>query len=170
MQTLPVIELRKQLLAPPTPHEVTGIRVRNYRDEADIARWLEVRNAAFAGLHRGNRPWVRQNFEREFLKRWWWSPERLWFAEEVVKSQSPVTAGVIGLALRGSSENSAPSIHWLAVAPQFQSRGIATLLLAHVENSLWESPHWRAGARELFAQTHTAWTTAVRFYERHGFA
>lgn len=161
MPPLPVIDFRKQLQTSPEVRAVAGVRVRHYREEADIERWLAVRNAAFADLPRGNRTWTRADFQREFLDKWWWQLERLFLAEDV---ESGSVVGVVGLARRGRTESSKPAIHWLAVHPNFQHHGIARVLLSHAEHALWQS-----GERQLFAQTHESWTAAVTFYERNGF-
>ncbi len=160
---VPVLELRKVLDEEPALLQRDNLLVRHYGGEADIANWLAVRNSAFEQLLQHNRPWAAADFQREFLSRWWWSPQRLWLAEDVSQAE-PRAVGVIGWASRGGQDRSSPTVHWLAVAPSARGQGIAGVLLSHLETALWQ-----AGKRELFAQTHVSWQAAVAFYHKHGF-
>jgi GNAT superfamily N-acetyltransferase len=132
-----------------------------YAGPEDIARWLDVRHRAFARLKVGVRQWTRNDFESEFLAKWWWQPERMWFAESAAEAQ---ITGTITLAMRGDQSAAVPVIHWLAVLPAWRRRGIGRLLVSALEAHAWD-----AGYRRVYLETHTAWTAAVELYEKLGY-
>lgn len=158
-----MLELCKQLDTQPVLPHSADIAIRTYAGEADLARWLDVRNAAFTELSPGGRPWTAAQFKREFLSRCWWRPDWLWFAEDQA-ALAGRCVGVVGLALRDNGQRQQAAVHWLAVRPEAAGRGIASALLSQLERAAWE-----AGFRELRAQTHVNWKAAMAFYASRGF-
>jgi GNAT superfamily N-acetyltransferase len=82
----------------------------------------------------------------------------MWFAE------SDGILGSVTLARRDSHTSSKPVVHWLMVDPRWQRRGIARLLLTTLEASVWD-----AGERQIWLETHSAWTKATQFYRAMGY-
>jgi ribosomal protein S18 acetylase RimI-like enzyme len=72
--------------------------------------------------------------------------------------------GTATLGWRGSAGGGKPVIHWLGVLPEFRRRGVGRLLVAQLEEMVWQS-----GGREVGLETHTAWTDAVAFYRALGY-
>ena len=48
--------------------------------------------------------------------------------------------------------------------PRERRKGIARLLVRHLEQLVWDS-----GRREIFLETHAGWTEANDFYRAHGY-
>ncbi len=150
---------------PPEIAEVPGIAVRHFHAPRDIDLWLEIRHRAFARERLGVRRWDRADFEKEFLSKHWWRPDRMWIAEttgRLVRRREAV--GTVTLALRGEGEQPKPVVHWLAVLPRWRRRGIARLLMTTLEAACWE-----VGYRQIWLETHTAWSAAAQFYAKHGY-
>jgi ribosomal protein S18 acetylase RimI-like enzyme len=156
-----VLQLAKRIDSPPAIPAVENIRVRNYRGAEDIDAWLDLRHRAFARLKVGVRRWERADFAREFLAKPWWSPGRLWFAESLLAEDGCRPVGTVALAQRAAGM---PAVHWLAVDPRWRRRGIARLLMAHLEASCWDS-----GQRQLWLETHSSWEAANALYRSLGF-
>ena len=146
----------------------TGVLLRHYRGQEDIGPFLALREAAFQGEELGVRPWSERDFEREFLLKPWWRPERMWLAERSAHdgSAAPTSTpiGTVTMALRGSGPAAVPVVHWLCVHPRARRLGIGRLLLAALERTAWE-----AGFRTVALETHVRWRAANRLYEAHGF-
>lgn len=157
MQT--VVQMRLELEREPVVEAAPGIALRTYRGTDDIAAWLELRHRGFAGQRVAVGQWTPADFEREFLAKPWWNAERMWFAEY---EGSPV--GTVTLAERGRGASAVPVVHWLAVLPRWRRRGVARLLMNALHRDVWAG-----GGREVFLETHTAWTAAARFYEARGY-
>jgi GNAT superfamily N-acetyltransferase len=156
-----VVQLVKQLESRPILPSVPGILVRNYAGPQDIGPWLALRHRAFARLKVGVRHWDRDDFEQELLSKPWWSPERLWLAELFSGESAGALVGTVALAERSLGK---PAVHWLAVDPRYRRRGIARLLLAHLESACWD-----AGQRRIWLETHSAWQEAGALYRRLGY-
>jgi len=89
----------------------------------------------------------------------------MWFAEPIGllgKERQPV--GTVTLAMRGEREQAKPVVHWLAVLPRWRRRGIAQLLMNTLEAACWD-----AGYRQIWLETHTAWSAAAQFYAKYGY-
>jgi GNAT superfamily N-acetyltransferase len=161
---MPSVVHRKRLLTePPPPAAALGVRLRNYRDVADIAIWIELHRLAFAGQSMGVRTWNDEDFRREFLDKPWWRADWMWFAE--LDSDSPMPLGTVTLALRQSATATKAVIHWLCVLPRFRRRGIGRLLIRTAEQAAWD-----AGYREVALETHAAWREAAACYDALGYA
>lgn len=147
----------------PQPHTPLGVALRHYGGPADIEPWLELRHRAFAREKVGVGRWDLADFEREFLMKPWWSPERMWLAEIEAPSGS-VLVGSVTWADRGRPPGVKAAVHWLSVLPGFRRRGIGRLLLEALHLAVWDE-----GGRDVFLETHTAWTAAGRLYAALGY-
>lgn len=159
-----VLQLSKAIVSLPELAQIPGVRLRTYTGPDDIRLWLELRHRAFARLQVGVRQWTPADFESEFVTKWWWRPERMWFAEAVMPATDKQMVGTITLAMRGEEPVAKPVIHWLAVLPAWRRRGIGRLLVSALETHAWE-----AGHRRIYLETHTAWTAAVELYDKLGY-
>jgi len=159
-----VLQLTKRLIAPPQPVEVPGITLRHYRGRSDIADWLEVRRRAFARQKVGIGQWNEVDFEREFLAKPWWRPAAMWLAEAQPLLMPSEIVGTVTLARRGNPPDDKPVVHWLAVVPSFRKRGVGRLLMATLEQAVWD-----AGERQIWLETHEAWAEAGRLYKALGY-
>ena len=175
-----ILQLARCLDRRSEPRLPSGIRIRTYLGQDDVARWLDLRRAAFAREKVGVGDWLTQDFEREFLAKPWWRPDRMWFAEfdpsgdqSLAAADRPVgtvavgaiTVGTVTLALRGQGPDAKPVVHWLAVRPAYRGRGIARALVAAVEQAAWD-----AGHRQVWLETHSGWTAASACYRALGYA
>jgi GNAT superfamily N-acetyltransferase len=156
-----VIAMRKKLRNAPELVVLPGIELRSFVDNRDIPRWLELRARSLPHSVVG-RPWTEQDFAREFLRRPWWGPERMRFAES--RDASRRALGTITLGERGLPGRSQPSIHWLLVDPDYRRQGIGRSLVAAVEESCW-----RVARKTIALETLTTWTDAVKFYQALGY-
>lgn len=160
--------MSRRLDVRPVPVIPAGVRLRTFGGPDDVDLWLALRDRAFARQRLGVQQWNREDFEREFLSRPWWRPDQLWFAETNAFPQLPLLAwqpvGTVTLALRGDGTHAKPVAHWLAVLPSGRRRGIGRLLMATLEACCWD-----AGQREVWLETHTAWSAAVAFYRTLGY-
>ena len=160
-----IAQLTRRLVERPAVPELDGVTVRNFAGGDDVETWLELRHRAFARERLGVRRWDAADFEREFLAKSWWNPEHMWLAEaKGMLASAPSPVGTVTLALRGSGDEAKPAVHWLAVLPRWRRRGIARLLLANLEAVCWD-----LGYRQVWLETHTAWSAAMRFYDRQGY-
>ena len=159
-----VLQMRKRLLAPPDVVEVAGVRVRNFAGQADIKPWLALRRRAFARARIGVREWTADEFCHELSDRWWWSHQKLWFADPIDPARH-APLGAIACAQRGSAaEPGLPAVHWLMVDPAARGQGIGRLLLAVLERHCWEQDF-----REVCLETHAEWQAAVALYRATGY-
>ena len=162
---MPIVQqLTKKLSARPEPPLVTDVRLRHYAGERDIEIWLELRRRAFARQKVGIGDWDAADFEREFLRKPWWRPECMWFAETQELLPSGEVVGTVTLARRGIPSDDKPVVHWLAVVPRYRNRGVGQLLMASLEAAVWEE-----GGRQIWLETHEAWAEAARLYASLGY-
>jgi GNAT superfamily N-acetyltransferase len=159
-----VLQLTRQLTERPLIPAVPGIQVRTFSGVTDIALWLGLRHGAFAREKLGVREWNAADFEREFLAKPWWRPERMWFAELQNRPASSTLVGTVTLALRGEGDAARPVVHWLAVSPSHRRQGIGRLLTATLEAAAWD-----AGYRQVWLETHSAWAAAKSLYDALGY-
>ena len=156
---LPILRFAKLLHARPEPSPASA-SIRCFAGAGDVSAWLALCDTAFAGLTASGRRRTADDFEREFTAKPWWSPERMWFAEDEV-------GNVVGSATLGRSglpPDDVPCVLWLMVDPRYRRRGIGRALLTTLEQAAWDS-----GERRLTLETHAAWRDAVRLYERCGY-
>jgi GNAT superfamily N-acetyltransferase len=156
--------MTKQLAQQPILPELPGIRLRNYAGPQDVETWLDVRRRSFARQKVSISDWDASDFEREFLSKPWWQPEAMWLAEARPLLMPPKVVGTVTLARRGETPLDKPVVHWLCVVPSYRRRGIGRLLLSTVESAVWE-----AGQRQIWLETHSAWSEALRLYETLGY-
>ncbi len=164
-----VQQLTRVLVSRPAGVAVEGMRLRTFVGEGDIEHWLAIRREAFARERVGVRDWDRDDFAREFLRKPWWRPEAMWFAEAVEARSAgerppSVPVGTVTLARRGDPPFDVPVVHWLAVRRSYRRRGIARWLVATLEAAVWD-----AGGRQVWLETHSAWREAGRLYESLGY-
>ena len=157
-----ILHLRRTLVVIPQPVICTSVAVRNYAGPSDLAAWLELRRRAFAGEAKSVGPWDAADCRREFLSKPWWKPERMWLAEAIAGGQ---VVGSATLGEHGPAENSEPAIHWLMVDPDWRRRGLGRLLVGLAESACWQQDR-----REIWLETHSAWTAAVKLYRQLGYA
>jgi GNAT superfamily N-acetyltransferase len=138
--------------------------LRNYRGAADIELWLAIRAAAFAREQVGVGQWDAGDFEREFLSKPWWSPGRMWLAEIAQIDGTCRAVGSVTWADRGRPPELKAAVHWLAVLPGYRRHGIGRLLLETLHQACWD-----AGHREIYLETHAAWSRAARLYAALGY-
>ncbi len=91
----------------------------------------------------------------------------VWFA---VDDATGSNIGTVTAWSEPKSSESHPSlagwgrVHWIAVVPAWQGRGVGKMLLRHCLNALIEQGH-----HETFLVTSAGRTGAVAMYEKHGF-
>lgn len=158
-----IVRWHKRLVELSPEPAASAITLRPYRDEADIAPWLALRTAAFAGLAAPGPAWTEREFRREFLSQAWWTPQRMILAD------ANDGASLLGsMAIRPvrdpASGEPAESIHWLMVAPTAQRRGLGRLLLAAAERFVWN-----AGGRLITLETLSSWNAAMGLYAACGY-
>lgn len=160
-----ILHLWRTLEVRPELHQPASIHLRTYRGPEDIDIWLELRHRAFAREKLGVRKWEREDFEREFLAKSWWLPDRMWFAEApdlLVGIPTPI--GSVTLADRGTGPTAQPVVHWLTVLPTWRRKGVGRLLMSTLETYCWDH-----GQRRIGLETHTSWQAASQFYEALGY-
>ena len=159
-----ILQLTREPDQRPTITDVPGLEMRHFAGPADIEVWLDLRRRAFARQKLGVGDWQKSDFEREFLTKSWWRPQAMWFAEARPPARPPAAIATVTLARRGSGPDARPVVHWLAVLPAYRRRGIGRLLVSTLEAAVWDE-----GGRQVWLETHTAWTEAARLYESLGY-
>jgi GNAT superfamily N-acetyltransferase len=158
-----VSHLRKRLDAPPATFELSGIVVRNIEVTADVDAWLKLRHRTIAWLKPAARTWTADDFQAEMVDKPWWQAERTWLAIADEAGESRLV-GSVTLAVRQTSSETIPVVHWLLVDPVYRRRGIGRLLISHLEQAVWT-----AGWREVQLETHVRWAAAAAFYHSIGY-
>ena len=154
------IRLTKILVARPEITTLEGVVLRKYVGEEDIDGWLNIRNSTFNAQKSPQIPWQMEDFEREFLRKTWWKPERMWFADIHDENGRPRSVGTITWGESGVGPRKSQTVQWLAVLPEWRGRGIGRMLLATLEAACWD-----AGYREIRLETLSTWQAAMRLYE-----
>jgi GNAT superfamily N-acetyltransferase len=157
-----VIHLRKQLQRPPVAAALPGIVVRKMSAPGDISAWLALRDRAMARQIPGVRSWTTDDFRAEMTAKPWWREGRMWLA---FGNEPPgPLVGSVTLAIREGAAHSVPVVHWLLVDPAWRRRGVARLLMSHLESAAWND-----GWREVQLETHSGWSAAVALYHSMGY-
>jgi GNAT superfamily N-acetyltransferase len=154
----PVVHLRRQLFDPPAAINIAGIDVRHLVVPNDVEVWLALRQRAIASLMPQPRPWLHADYQAEMFDKPWWNATHNWLAtpsdqrapDPRAGASSPPAIGAVTLAARKETA----VVHWLLVDPAWRRRGIARLLISHLEVAL---------------ETHSGWTAAVAFYQSMGY-
>lgn len=157
-----ILQLTKRLSERPEAMESVGVELRHYAAADDIETWLDLRRRAFARQKVGIDNWDAADFEREFLNKPWWRPERMWLADALLGPAKVV--GTVTLARRGEPPAGKPVVHWLCVLPGYRRRGVGRLLLRTLETAVWDS-----GERQIWLETHSAWREAFELYRSLGY-
>jgi GNAT superfamily N-acetyltransferase len=167
MGAMSVLHFRKVLSELPAPLEVAGISVRTMQLPEDVAAWLELRRRAVAWLKPTARAWTEADFRAEMSGKAWWRDEWTWLsvAGDGGDANEKRIVGSVTLAMREGAAESVPVVHWLLVDPRSRRRGIARLLMVHLEQAAWN-----AGWRGVQLETHANWSEAVAFYQSIGFS
>ena len=159
-----ILQLTKRLTERPEPAQLAGVKLRHYAGQDDIETWLDLRRRAFARQKVGIDNWDAADFEREFLRKPWWSPEAMWLAEAEALLVPAKVVGTVTLARRGEPAAGKPVVHWLCVLPAYRRRGIGRLFLTTLETAVWDS-----GRRQIWLETHSAWREAFALYQSLGY-
>lgn len=159
-----VIQLTKRLTLRPALPEVAGIALRHFAGPDDFEPWLKLREAAFARLRVGVRQWSVEDFRSELLDKPWWANERMWLAETAGQAGAELVGAVTWADRSSSAEAVRPAVHWLAVHPVYRGRGVGRLLMSALETACWDADY-----RQIWLETHSAWTAAAEFYRRLGY-
>lgn len=152
-----ILRLSKTLEKEPDMPVLADFQLGKYRSRWDIESWLGLKNTCFSRLGQAERGWTEIDFQREFLQREWWSPERMWFAS--LREPPWTTVGSATLAAGPRF-----CLQWMMVAPEYRCRGIGHAMLGAVETSCWTM-----GGREIGLETLDEWTDAVRLYRSLGY-
>lgn len=156
-----ILHLEHKLIEPPQIVSVPSVTIRHLGSKDDPSRWLGLRANAFAAEQRPVGPWTEAHFQREFLSKPWWQPDRMLLAES---KPSGELIGSVTLGEHGRAENSRPALHWLLVDPAWRRRGVARALVSRLERRCWE-----LGRYEIVVETHSAWRSAAQFYRALGY-
>jgi GNAT superfamily N-acetyltransferase len=159
-----VIQLTRRLSQRPAAAPIEGVRLRHFEGPRDIEVWLELRRRAFARQKVGVGDWSAADFAREFLDKSWWRPEAMWFAEADRTLLPARVVGTVTLARRGPPPGDVPVVHWLAVLGGYRRRGLGRLLVTTLEAAVWD-----AGERQVWLETHAAWSEALALYRALGY-
>ncbi len=157
-----VLHLFRSLHTPPVVLSCPGVCIRPFRTQ-ELDAYLALFGRAFRGLKPPVRPWDRRDFHRQMTARPWWSPENCLLAWSN-RPCRPRLLGSVTLVVLPGSEPRQGAVHWLMVAPEFRRRGLARVLLSHLEQRAWDQ-----GVRLLRVETHACWHAAVAFYRRCGY-
>src|SRR5689334_8775727 len=141
-----VLHFRKQLTCPPVAADAPGICVRQLIVPDDIPAWIALRDRAMADEQPAVRPWTEADFHAEFIRKPWWDANHAWVA---IHNHPTRMIGAVTLAIREGRTGSVPVVHWLLVDPAFRRRGVARLLMFHLERAAW-----KAGWGEIQLETH----------------
>src|SRR3954466_7382944 len=123
-----VIHFRRQLDGPPVAVDVPDSCVRNWKIPDDVPAWLSLRDRAMADQMPRARSWSHADFQSEMLDKNWWRSDWTWLA-----TSDRRVVGSVTLAIRDGKARSVPVVHWLLVDPAWRRRGVAQLLIAHLE-------------------------------------
>ena len=135
-----------------------GYTVRTY-DDGDADAFVRIKNAAFAGKSEGGGVWTRTDFEHEYFGSRHFRPDRIFFA---VCDGDPVGTTTAWTAEHERRE--VGLIHWVAVAPEHQQKGLGWALNVLVLHKLRD-----LGYTEAILNTNERLESAVRLYHRLGF-
>jgi GNAT superfamily N-acetyltransferase len=157
-----VLQLTKLLSHRPEVIVPAGYGLRTFQGPADVPLWLALRDRAFARLRVGIRSWSSADFDSELTAKPWWRDEHLWFVHGATDPADVV--GSVVLAARGEGPTARPVVHWLSVLPSHRRNGLGRLLMARLEQQCWD-----LGQRQVWLETHVAWTAAVELYRHLGY-
>ena len=163
-----VLQLAKKLEKRPQLAKVEGITLRQFKGPEDIDLWLQTRLFTFADEFSPPKPWSKQDWQREFSRKPWWTDQRMWFAQVhpplARDSENGKTIGSVTLGHRGKGINARPSIHWLMVVPEWRWHGAGRFLVTQIEQQAWD-----LGEREIVLDTLSEWAAAAAFYQKMGY-
>ncbi|MEX0791760.1 MAG: GNAT family N-acetyltransferase [Pirellulaceae bacterium] len=158
-----VVQLEKVLAASfPGPAAEDGtVPIVPFTRSLSPSLWTRLHQAAFDLP----RPWSDDRFCAEFnllgdrdpvrhVKQW------LWLA---MGETSEHAIGAIGLRV-DEHDVTLGHVRWLMVDARARRRGVARQLLAMAEKTAQQH-----GIERLQAETSTAWSEAIQFYQAHGF-
>jgi GNAT superfamily N-acetyltransferase len=127
-----------------------------------MAAWLALRERSMAGETPAVRRWTTVDLAADITAKPSWRPERMWLAK--CNDRPPVLIGSATMLIRSGRAGSVPIVHWLLVDPNWRRRGVARLLMSHLERAAWDD-----GWREVQLETHSGWAKAVAFYSSIGY-
>ncbi|MCP4193114.1 MAG: GNAT family N-acetyltransferase [Planctomycetaceae bacterium] len=124
--------------------------------ESALSAWLQLQNQAFGRTK--SRGWQQADFRRELQMRPWYANSCSFFATD-----GPTLVGTITLELP-LARRRAGQLHWLAVAREYQRRGLGRLLVAACERECEQR-----GVDRIEIETLRTWRAAMGFYASLGF-
>ena len=150
-----ILMTRRDLSGLPEPLLPDGYTVRTYQ-EGDEASWARIITAAFPEFH-----WDEAKFKAEFASQPQFRPEILFLAVHQATSEA------VGTAMAWTekpSERLAGCVHWVAVDPAHQGRGVGRLLTLRVLHRMKLD-----GLVRAYLHTEPYRTGAIAMYESLGF-
>ena len=155
-----VQQLSRVLSAAPLISPCDGIVVRHYEDATDAERWVELINLAFRDETPPMRCWTIRDFEQRVMQQPGWTPGDLFLAY----TANDQLVGSVSIAFRRHPSGRQPALHLMAVRPDARRQGIARMLVAMLESTVWHR-----GYREIVLETHAGWQDAAQFYAALGY-
>ena len=143
--------------------EPVGFQIRNYQKLEDCDSWRALHQLIFAAGK--GRKWTVARFRQEFLDRRWWSPDRMWIAEENYRIHANRRiVGTVCLAERPNGGNLQFLVAWLMVHPFCRRRGIGGCLLRKLEAKCQAMGH-----EQVYLETLESWPEAMGLYTSLGY-
>jgi len=155
VDSIPVRMIRQDLDNLPRFPLPEGFSIRTWQGEDDIGVWVDIQNRADRLQPEDHTHFFHSAFGEDIPG----LADRLFFLCDGKGEPIGTTTAWYG----GSGHEGWGRIHWVAVAPEYQGRGLSKPLLAAAMTRLAES-HTRA-----WLDTQTARPVAIRLYLNFGF-
>ena len=150
-----VLLVRDDLEGLPRPVPPPGFGVRTYTD-GDAAVWTRIIGAAFPEFE-----WDESKFEARFLQKPQFAWDRLFFA---TREEDGLAVGTAMAWVEDARVLDSGCVHWVAVLPDHQRKGIGRFLTLRVLDKFKE-----LGLPKAHLWTERYRDGAIKMYERLGF-